>query len=193
MQNTLLDITPKTQKDLPVPVVSPIITPVQRINSTSTYEFLNNDSNGLIKSNNKPYYIPSQQEKVNIIEVLTKTSNHTHISDPIYQNLNMIPAYAAGTPRNQPITTPTVALVGENGPEHIVPARKLNIDEMIVNNSNIDQTARNRTNQNNIDDSDLNADLGKLTIGSLSDTGNSLDYFTRKLLVSLPKIDGWYE
>ena len=75
-----------------------------------------------IRINNQDYFVPNQKQKINIFKFMANKPAY------VMRKLNekgtmLIPAYERGT--NRPITSPTLAMVGERGPEQIVPNQSI--------------------------------------------------------------------
>jgi hypothetical protein len=71
-----------------------------------------------IRINNQDYFVPNQKQKISIFKFMANKPAY------VMRKLNekgtmLIPAYERGTDR--PITSPTLAMVGERGPEQIIP------------------------------------------------------------------------
>jgi hypothetical protein len=71
-----------------------------------------------IRINNQDYFVPNQKQKVSIFKLL-QNKPKTILYKIFERGTMLIPAYERGTDR--PITSPTLAMVGERGPEQIVP------------------------------------------------------------------------
>ena len=136
------------------------------------------------------YYKPSHEQKIKIMDsFFTSIPLESNQHRKIYEKLNLIPAYAEGTPPNAPISTPTIAMVGEKGPEQIIPHRKTDIQELSLSNNARSVPSHISSGHSEIMDSESNINSSISDVGPLlPQQPDSFIFYSQ----GLPKMDGYY-